>query len=262
MSDDRPTSRADEMMTVAAARCLADGAVCFVGIGLPSHRGQPGPPHCTPRPRARLRVGHARRQAGPPAAVHRRRRAGRDRRRVVSVPEMFNYWLQPGRIDVGFLGAAQIDRFANINTTVIGDYDATEGAPARRRRRPGDRRLLRRGDRDAAPQPPRAFVDRVDFVTSVGFGDGPGNRERLGLRGRGPRRRHRPRRARARPGHLRADADRAAARGHRRRGPRATGWDLAVADDVEDVAAADRRGARRAASSCRRRSRRRRGSTA
>ena len=60
---------------------------------------------------------------------------------VVSVPEMFNYWVQPGRIDVGFLGAAQIDRFANINTTVIGDYDDPEGPPARRRRRAGDRRL-------------------------------------------------------------------------------------------------------------------------
>ena len=51
------------------------------------------------------------------------------------MPEIFNYWVQPGRIDVGFLGAAQIDRFANINTTVIGDYDVTEGAPARRGRR-------------------------------------------------------------------------------------------------------------------------------
>ena len=74
--------------------------------------------------------------------------AGRDRRRrSSSVPEIFNYWLQPGRIDVGFLGAAQIDRFGNINTTVIGDYDAPEGPAARRRRRAGDRRLLRRGDR-------------------------------------------------------------------------------------------------------------------
>ena len=58
---------------------------------------------------------------------------------VVSVPEMFAYWLQGGRIDVGFLGAAQIDRFGNLNSTVIGDYDAAEGAPARRRRRARDR---------------------------------------------------------------------------------------------------------------------------
>ena len=50
---------------------------------------------------------------------------------VVSTPEIFRYWLQGGRVDVGFLGAAQIDRFANINTTVIGDYNkpSTRVAP-------------------------------------------------------------------------------------------------------------------------------------
>ena len=105
---------------------------------------------------------------------------------VVSVPEVFNYWLQPGRIDVGFLGAAQIDRFANINTTVIGDYD-----------RPSVRLPGAGGAPEIAAscgevivvvrQSRRAFVDRVGFVTSVGYGRGPGDRERLGLRGRGPR---------------------------------------------------------------------------
>jgi glutaconate CoA-transferase subunit B len=99
---------------------------------------------------------------------------------------MFNYWLQPGRIDVGFLGAAQLDRFGNINTTVIGD-DYTRP----RVRLPGaggapeiaascrEVIVVVRHDR-------RAFVERVDFVTSVGFGAGPGDRERLGLTGRGP----------------------------------------------------------------------------
>ena len=58
---------------------------------------------------------------------------------VVSVPEMFAYWLQGGRIDVGFLGAAQIDRYGNLNSTVIGDYDDAEGAAAGRRRRARDR---------------------------------------------------------------------------------------------------------------------------
>ena len=58
---------------------------------------------------------------------------------VVSVPEMFAYWLQGGRIDVGFLGAAQIDRHGNLNSTVIGDYELAEGAPAGRRRRTRDR---------------------------------------------------------------------------------------------------------------------------
>ena len=86
---------------------------------------------------------------------------------VVSVPEVFNYWLQPGRIDVGFLGAAQIDRFANINTTVIGgDYAQPEGAAAGRRRRAGDRRLLRRGDRDRAPE--LALVRRAGRLRDLG----------------------------------------------------------------------------------------------
>src|SRR5690606_28685893 len=106
---------------------------------------------------------------------------------VVSVPEMFNYWLQAGRIHVGFLGAAQIDRFANINTTVIGqDY-----------RRPRVRLPGAGGAPEIAAscgevvvvvrQSPRTFVAKVDFVTSVGYGTGPGDRERLGLRGAGPR---------------------------------------------------------------------------
>ncbi|MDT7578773.1 MAG: glutaconate CoA-transferase, subunit, partial [Pseudonocardiales bacterium] len=104
---------------------------------------------------------------------------------VVSVPEIFNYWLQAGRMDVGFLSGAQIDRFANLNTTVIGEYTEPDvrlpgagGAPeiaascrevivVMRHRR-------------------RSFVDRVDFVTSFGYGTGPGDRRMLGFRGAGP----------------------------------------------------------------------------
>jgi glutaconate CoA-transferase subunit B len=106
---------------------------------------------------------------------------------VVAVPEMFNYWVQPGRIDVGFLGAAQIDRFGNINTTVVGaDYahpkvrlPGAGGAPEIAANCGEVIVILR--------QSPRAFVEQVDFVTSVGHGDGsPGYREKLGLRGRGP----------------------------------------------------------------------------
>ena len=74
---------------------------------------------------------------------------------VVSVPEMFGYWLRGGRIDVGFLGAAQIDRFGNLNSTVIGDYDAPDGAAARCRRRARDRDRCARGVRDAPPDPAR-----------------------------------------------------------------------------------------------------------
>src|SRR4051812_3096877 len=104
---------------------------------------------------------------------------------IASVPEIFNYWVQPGRIDVGFLGAAQIDRFANINTTVVGDYEHPKvrlpgagGAPEIAASC-GEVIVIVRQSR-------RAFVEQVDFITSVGHGDGPGARERLGLRGKGP----------------------------------------------------------------------------
>src|SRR5690606_28593809 len=93
----------------------------------------------------------------------------------------------PGRIDVGFLGAAQLDRFANINTTVIGgEYDD----PKVRLPGAGGAPEIAASCREVivvVRQSPRTFVDRVDFVTSVGFGAGAGDRERLGLRGAGPR---------------------------------------------------------------------------
>jgi glutaconate CoA-transferase subunit B len=151
----------------------------------------------------------------------------------VSVPEIFNYWLQPGRIDVGLLSAAQLDRYGNINTTVIGpDYlrpavrlPGAGGAPEIAASCREVFVVLRHGL--------RTFVDRVDFVTSVGFGDGPGFRERLGLRGRGPvlvitdlgTLVPHPSRCEllltaVHPG-VRVDDVRAA-----------TGWDLAVADDL------------------------------
>ena len=102
------------------------------------------------------------------------------------MPEIFNYWLQPGRIDVGFLGAAQIDRFANINTTVIG---GTYDDPKVRLPGAGGAPEIAASCREViviVRQSPRTFVERVDFVTSVGYGAGPGDRERLGLPGRGP----------------------------------------------------------------------------
>ena len=69
---------------------------------------------------------------------------------VVSVPEMFNYWIGPGRVQIAFLGAAQVDRFGNLNSTVIGDYDSPEDASSGRRWSSGDRVELRGGDRDRA----------------------------------------------------------------------------------------------------------------
>lgn len=104
---------------------------------------------------------------------------------VVSVPEMFNYWIGPGRIDVAFLGAAQIDPFANLNSTVIGDYEH----PRTRLPGAGGAPEIAASCGEVvivAPHSTRTFVQRLDFVTTVGHGDGPGARERLGFRGRGP----------------------------------------------------------------------------
>jgi glutaconate CoA-transferase subunit B len=104
---------------------------------------------------------------------------------VVSVPEMFNYWIGTGRVDVAFLGAAQVDRFANLNSTVIGDYDQ----PKTRLPGAGGAPEIAAGCGEVvviAPHNPRTLVERLDFVTTVGHGDGPGSRERLGFRGAGP----------------------------------------------------------------------------
>lgn len=104
---------------------------------------------------------------------------------VVSVPEMFNYWIGPGRIDVAFLGAAQVDRFANLNSTVIGDYDK----PRTRLPGAGGAPEIAACCGEfviVAPHSTRTLVERLDFRTTVGHGDGPGSRQQLGFRGRGP----------------------------------------------------------------------------
>jgi glutaconate CoA-transferase, subunit B len=157
----------DEMMTVAAARHLLDGEVCFVGIGLPSTVAnlarRTHAPHLVlvyesgtigSKPRTiPLSIGDG--------------ELAETADSVVSVPEIFNYWLQPGRIDVGFLGAAELDRRGDINTTVIGPYDAPEvrlpgagGAPEIAASCGRVFVVMR--------QTPRAFVDRVGFRTSLG----------------------------------------------------------------------------------------------
>ena len=152
------------------------------------------------------------------AAVDRRRRAGRHRRqRDQRARRSSTTGCSPGRIDVGFLSGAQIDRFANINSTVIGNYADPEGPPAGRRWRAGDRRLLRRGRRPPAPQPPHVRRARRLRARRWASAPAPGCREQWGLaRPRSAGRRHRPRRAAPRPVDLRADPHRAAARGHRR----------------------------------------------
>jgi glutaconate CoA-transferase, subunit B len=177
---------ADEMMTVAAARRLRDGTVCFVGIGLPSEAANLArathAPHCVliyesgtigAKPtRLPLSIGDGELAETADA--------------VVSVPEIFSYWLQGGRINLGFLSAAQIDRFGNINTTVVGSYEH----PTVRLPGAGGAPEIASSCRETfvmLRQTPRTFVQALDFRTSVGFGEGPGSRERLGLTGAGVR---------------------------------------------------------------------------
>jgi glutaconate CoA-transferase, subunit B len=161
------TYTADEMMAVEAARRISDGTVCFVGIGLPS-----------------LAANLARRTHAPTCVlVYESGTIGskpdelplsigdgelaETADAVVTVPEVFAYWLQGGRIDVGFLGAAQIDRHGNLNSTVIGEYDR----PTVRLPGGGGAPEIALGVRDVfvmLRQSSRAFVDRLDFTTSIG----------------------------------------------------------------------------------------------
>jgi glutaconate CoA-transferase subunit B len=181
MSDYTPT----EIMTVAAARELTSKDVCFVGIGLPSAacnvaRLSHAPditliyesgtiatkPNVLP-----LSIGDG--ELCETALV------------TVSVPEMFRYWLQGGRINKGFLSAAQLDRFANINTTVIGPYDKPKvklpGAGGAPEIATSCGEIL-----IVMAQSKRSFVDRLDFVTSLGHGKGGDDRQRHGVTTKGP----------------------------------------------------------------------------
>jgi glutaconate CoA-transferase subunit B len=175
---------AEEMMTVAAARLLKNGTVCFVGIGLPSAAANLA--RLTHAPEIVLIYESGCIGTKPtvlPLSIGDGELA-ETADTVVSVPEIFRYWLQGGRIDVGFLSAAQLDRFGTINTTVIGPYDrpgvrlpGAGGAPEIATLAGEVFIILRHGK--------RALVDRLDFATSQGFR--PGERvEGAGRRGKGP----------------------------------------------------------------------------
>ncbi len=175
----------DEMMTVAASRELRDGAVCFVGIGLPSEAANLA--RATHAPNCVLVYESGTIGAKPevlPLSIGDGVLADRADS-VVSVPEIFNYWLQAGRIDVGFLGGAQVDRYGNINTTVIGSYDSPKvrlpgagGAPEIAASAKEVIMVLKHR--------PRSFVERLAFVTSVGHRHGGDSRAELGYPGSGP----------------------------------------------------------------------------
>lgn len=157
----------EEMMAVEAARRLADGAVCFVGIGLPSLAANLArrlhAPNC-------VLIYESGTIGAKPAQLPLSIGDGElaeTADAVVSVPEMFAYWLQGGRIDVGFLGAAQIDRHGNLNSTVIGDY----AHPKVRLPGAGGAPEIATQARDVfvmLRQTPRAFVEKLDFRSSRG----------------------------------------------------------------------------------------------
>jgi glutaconate CoA-transferase, subunit B len=175
----------DEMMTIAAARLIWPGCVCFVGIGVPSAAANLARLTHAPdmvliyesggigtQPRVLpLSIGDG--ELAETATA------------VVSLPEIFSYWLQAGRIDLGFLGAAQIDRFGNLNTTVIGGYAKPKtrlpgagGAP--------EIALHAKQIFVVLKQSPRSFVAKLDFCTSAGFLNGHGERARRAIAGAGP----------------------------------------------------------------------------
>jgi len=175
----------EETMTIVAAREVRDGQVLLVGVGPPNAAANLArrlhAPDCVlvyesgaidAKPvRLPLSIGDD--DLAETAAE------------LVSVPEMFNYWVGAGRIDVGFLGAAQIDRFGNINTTVIGRYEE----PKVRLPGAGGAPEIAAASREViviVRQSSRSFVERLDFVTSIGHGDGRGSRERLNFSGAGP----------------------------------------------------------------------------
>jgi glutaconate CoA-transferase subunit B len=174
-----------EMMIVAAARALAGVRTVFVGVGLPNVACNLARRTMAPdleliyeagvfgaRPsRLPLSIGDPTLVSGSLCTM--------------SMAELFSYYLQGGRIEVGFLGGAQVDRFGNLNTTVISAYEKPKV------RLPGSggaceiaihaRRLfyiMRLGR--------RAFVEQLDFLTSPGFLDGHDRRSELGMPGCGP----------------------------------------------------------------------------
>lgn len=186
--DDPPFTRS-EMMIVAAARELAGQRVCFVGVGLPNIAVNLAQRTVAPdlqmvyesgvfgaRPaRLPLSIGDPTIVTGATAAV--------------PMLELFGYYLQRGLVDVGFLGAAQIDRFGNINTTVIGDYQR----PTTRLPGSGGACEIAINARRVfviMRQSRRSFVERIDFRTSPGNLGGAEAAERIrreqGWMGSGP----------------------------------------------------------------------------
>jgi len=185
MSDFDQAYSPEEMMVVAASRLLEPDDVVFIGIGLPSKAANLA--RKTHAPELSMIYESGTLDTKPtvlPLSIGDPE-LSRTAKALVSVPEMFNYWLQGGWIRTGFLGAAQIDRFGNLNSTVIGDYRKPKvrlpgagGAPEIASFCHRTLVLLR--------QNPRTFVEKLDFMTTVGMLDGGGSRKDLKVPGNGP----------------------------------------------------------------------------
>ena len=181
MSDYTPS----EMMTIAASRALKGDDVCFVGIGAPSAACNVA--RLTHAPDITLIYESGTIGAAPdvlPLSIGDGELC-ETAVTTVSVPEMFRYWLQGGRITIGFLGAAQLDRFGNINTTVIGDY----ATPKTRLPGGGGAPEIATSAQQiyvTMAQSKRSMVEKIDFFTSFGHGDGGDHRRRIGIDTAGP----------------------------------------------------------------------------
>jgi glutaconate CoA-transferase subunit B len=156
-----------EVQTIAAARSLADKRSCFIGVGRPSTAAilarmvhNPGLVLVYESGTIGAKPFHIPLSIGDGELAE-------TADAVVSVPEMFNYWIQPGRIQVAFLGAAQVDRHANLNSTVIGDYEH----PRTRLPGAGGAPEIAIGCQEVvviAPHSTRTFVPELDFLTTTG----------------------------------------------------------------------------------------------
>jgi len=174
-----------ELMVVTAARLLDDSDVVFVGIGLPNLAcnlaRRTHAPNLTLIYEAGIIGAQPARlplSIGDPCLVS-------GATAICSMYEVFAYYLQRGKVDVGFLGGAQIDRYGNVNATVIGDYHAPKvrlpgsGGAAEIAAWAGRTYLI-------TPHQPRRFPERCDFVTGAGYLSGGDARQRSGVRGAGP----------------------------------------------------------------------------
>lgn len=181
-----PAVTPDEMMTIAASRALTSDDVCFVGIGAPSAACNVA--RLTHAPGITLIYESGTIGTAPdvlPLSIGDGELC-ETAVATVSVPEIFRYWLMGGRISIGFLGAAQLDRYGNINTTVIGDYAKPKvrlpgggGAP--------EIAVSCQQIYITMKQSTRGFVEKIDFFTSLGHGAGGNDRlDTYGVKTKGP----------------------------------------------------------------------------